>query len=236
MQDGKSVTIPAHEWLRRNKEPLPFDREAAGLREEAKQGFAAGMFVYIDSNANGLWNDPDSADRLSNPQDLTKLIGDRYSELYALAGEDISSPIEWRLGACMLWMDCDWAGLPSVDFLGGPKEHLKAFGPGPSPCGVLFYIQPQAKVAGYKVDFLVYFLQGSHYAGVAVECDGHDFHEKTKEQASRDKARDRAILAEGFPVVRFSGSDIYRDASNCVEQIKEILIAQLERLQLIARE
>ena len=36
-----------------------------------------------------------------------------------------------------------------------------------------------------------------------VECDGHDFHERTKEQASRDKERDRLPAVGrvlGFPV------------------------------------
>ena len=33
-----------------------------------------------------------------------------------------------------------------------------------------------------------------------MECDGHDFHERTKEQASSDKKRDRSLQAAGFLV------------------------------------
>jgi very-short-patch-repair endonuclease len=33
---------------------------------------------------------------------------------------------------------------------------------------------------------------------VIIECDGHDFHERTKEQAARDRGRDRAAQAAGY--------------------------------------
>jgi hypothetical protein len=82
-----------------------------------------------------------------------------------------------------------------------------------------YVISIQHKVAEHHVDFMV---RGKFYCGygrargvewaeaqVAVECDGHDFHEKTKEQAKRDKRRDRNIAGAGMDVVRFSGSEIY---------------------------
>jgi hypothetical protein len=46
---------------------------------------------------------------------------------------------------------------------------------------------------------------------IDVECDGHDFHERTPEQAQRDKARDRAVQAIGVHVARFTGAEITRD-------------------------
>ncbi|MEM1085859.1 MAG: DUF559 domain-containing protein [Verrucomicrobiota bacterium] len=46
---------------------------------------------------------------------------------------------------------------------------------------------------------------------IAVECDGHNFHEKTPAQAAKDKRRDRFLLQNGYPVMRFTGSEIYRD-------------------------
>lgn len=63
----------------------------------------------------------------------------------------------------------------------------------------------QEPVGEYRVDFMV----ASPRASVVVECDGHEFHEKTKEQASRDKLRDRAIQMAGHRVFRYSGADIY---------------------------
>src|SRR5687768_2589162 len=47
-----------------------------------------------------------------------------------------------------------------------------------------YKIVPQYSVGNYRVDFLVTFTPGTEpTVRVVVECDGHDFHEKTKEQA-----------------------------------------------------
>lgn len=54
---------------------------------------------------------------------------------------------------------------------------------------------------------------------LVVECDGHKFHEKTPEQAKKDKSRDRDLLSRGYPVIRFTGSEIYRDPLKCAEQV-----------------
>lgn len=84
-------------------------------------------------------------------------------------------------------------------------------------------IYPQASVKTeegrtLRVDFVVHAFRGSLKKPLAnrqmhlvVECDGHDFHEKTKEQAARDKKRDRDLAELGFRVLRFSGSEIYKE-------------------------
>lgn len=77
---------------------------------------------------------------------------------------------------------------------------------------------PQRKVLSYRVDFIVSrspFVEGK---GVAVECDGHNFHERTKEQAARDRQKDRDLQAAGYRVLRFTGSEIYRDAFKCADE------------------
>lgn len=58
-----------------------------------------------------------------------------------------------------------------------------------------------------------------------VECDGHEFHEKTKEQAQRDKSRDRIFQANGFTVLRFTGSEIYQDAEKCANEIYQTIVS-----------
>lgn len=68
----------------------------------------------------------------------------------------------------------------------------------------------------------------SFRAKVIVECDGHAWHEKTKEQAAKDKRRDRFLLSQGWPVMRFTGSEIYADAAGCAEQVRESLNAQIQ--------
>lgn len=54
---------------------------------------------------------------------------------------------------------------------------------------------------------------------LVVECDGHAFHEKTPLQAKRDKSRDRYLLADGRPVMRFTGSEIFQTPLQCATQV-----------------
>ena len=89
---------------------------------------------------------------------------------------------------------------------------------GPRPIFVL--IVPQFKIGPYRVDFAVRYISGLEgAAGLVVECDGHAFHEKTKEQAARDKSRDRFLAAAGYRVMRFTGSEIWADPISCAEQV-----------------
>lgn len=64
---------------------------------------------------------------------------------------------------------------------------------------------------------------------LAIECDGHDYHERTKEQAARDKSRDRALVAAGFSVLRFTGSEIWHRPDQCVDEICEVLGNEFQR-------
>jgi hypothetical protein len=81
-------------------------------------------------------------------------------------------------------------------------------------------VSPQVPVAVGSAKYRLDIAIGFEYARptgelttfhVAVECDGHDFHERTKQQAERDKKRDRDLQSIGWRVLRFTGSEIVRD-------------------------
>lgn len=81
------------------------------------------------------------------------------------------------------------------------------------------YVFPQCLVNGHRVDFVIcHKIDEDAYKWVAVECDGHDFHERTKEQAARDRSIDRKLQADGFVVMRFTGSELFRDPLKCVKE------------------
>jgi len=90
------------------------------------------------------------------------------------------------------------------------------------------YICPQYELTlqkKYRTDFYL-ITKERHKSGnraVIVECDGHEFHERTKEQARRDKARDRDMAANGYTVMRFTGSEIHADAKECADQVASFL-------------
>lgn len=75
---------------------------------------------------------------------------------------------------------------------------------------------PQYPLNGYRLDFAL----PDHK--LAVEVDGHDYH-KTKEQRSSDAKRDRSLLKQGWTTLRFTGSDVYRNAEGVVNEIADIL-------------
>ena len=92
------------------------------------------------------------------------------------------------------------------------------------------FAQTQVDVAGWRADF-VFEAYGTidHALEVGrkeptwdrliVECDGHDFHERTKEQAARDRERDRAAQLAGMEIFRFTGSELWRDPLGSANQI-----------------
>lgn len=84
-------------------------------------------------------------------------------------------------------------------------------------------IVPQYKVGAYRLDFAVFYGCDGVIKFLAVECDGHEFHERTKQQAQRDKSRDRFLQSRGIPVFRFTGSEIFANAPLLLEPVGEYL-------------
>jgi very-short-patch-repair endonuclease len=75
-------------------------------------------------------------------------------------------------------------------------------------------IQMQERLLDWRADFVLSCPSISQKK-IIIECDGHDFHERTKEQAARDRSRDRAAQAAGFMMLRYTGSEIYKDPLGC---------------------
>ena len=80
-------------------------------------------------------------------------------------------------------------------------------------------IIPQYPILNYRVDFA---LPDEH---LVIELDGHDYH-KTKEQRTSDAKRERDLKELGWYVIRFTGTEIYRDVEKCVEQVERICLTK----------
>ena len=83
-----------------------------------------------------------------------------------------------------------------------------------------YYLIPQVEIGNYRVDFE---LINHKDKKIIVECDGHEFHQKSKQQVEKDNQRERDLKKLGYEVVRFSGSEIFKDAEKCVEDLLDIL-------------
>ena len=71
----------------------------------------------------------------------------------------------------------------------------------------------------YIVDFYYRFPSGNGSYDLIVECDGHEFHQKTKKQVEHDNNRDYDLKSCGYDVIHFSGSQIYNDPVGCAYKV-----------------
>lgn len=80
------------------------------------------------------------------------------------------------------------------------------------------HIYSQVPVDGYRLDFLALHDDGATVRYTIIELDGHDYHERTKAQASHDKKRDRHFTKKGWQVLRYTGSDVWKSPSACARE------------------
>lgn len=89
-------------------------------------------------------------------------------------------------------------------------------------------IHVQHPVGKYRTDFALHLTSASGGRFLsewfAVECDGYQFHHQTREQVTRDKAREREITAAGFKVIRFSGTEIHRGLPGVMGEILKMMV------------
>lgn len=87
-----------------------------------------------------------------------------------------------------------------------------------------YFLVPQVEIGPYRVDFVLGSgMRPNLIDSVVIECDGFDFHDRTPEQASRDKARDRYLNQHVKAVARITGREIYRDVDGCLADVLKIL-------------
>lgn len=82
----------------------------------------------------------------------------------------------------------------------------------------------------YRLDIYCRPLRDGRYAGllgledapkVAIELDGHSFHERTTTQVTKANRRDRDLIADGWTMLHVSGSEFHADALGTVINVCE---------------
>ena len=161
-------------------------------------------------------------DKIARVRDeFTRMTG----QWFDVAMQHCESPIEQLFYAVVL---CDHfvPDFNGVAFSASPLRReigkYKTTAIAPHGAGDSWFCVSQATVTArgkeYRVDF-AFFVDGHRYV---VEIDGHDFHEKTKQQAAMDRSRERALTEAGWTVVRFTGSEVYNDAPGCYMSLFDI--------------
>lgn len=128
---------------------------------------------------------------------------ERITTLYRALVETAESPIE------MQFLDALSLAIAEAGLKVGRAEGGETLG-----------LTGQEQIAHYRADFVV----RGFGKKVVIECDGHDFHDRTKEQAKSDRQRDRDMQAKGFAIFRFTGSEIHNGAGHCAREVLNFLM------------
>ena len=105
------------------------------------------------------------------------------------------SPIEVMLGYSLILVDRISPMAISRLWICSQGEEEQSYSPSDR------LLIPQYRWEGRRVDFVL----REYPFDIFIECDGHNFHERTKEQAARDRRKDRDSQREGKPILRFTG-------------------------------
>lgn len=144
--------------------------------------------------------------------------------------------IEWRVTSPNESPTCSAEGRAVPDVIGHRPVDAGQYGY--TSGARLLRVYRQVSIDRYRADLFVeftttgfqeYAIGGEDTRRAVIECDGHDFHERTKEQARHDRRRDREVQGFGLPILRFTGSEIYADAVACGHQILKFFIDAAER-------
>jgi very-short-patch-repair endonuclease len=150
------------------------------------------------------WEEAVNSVPLEVRKHLVKLAADYLDELWGGICE-CESPIEQLFGAYVY----EYARSRSVgddgEFILNVQQDIET---------------PTGK---FRVDFLLAAYINGKPVSLIVECDGHDFHEKTKAQAAKDKRRDRALKFAGNEIIHFTGSEIWKDPWKCAREAVEYM-------------
>jgi very-short-patch-repair endonuclease len=140
-------------------------------------------------------------------QVISQVLIDQLNEMVGRA-ESCQTPIEQLLGVAL-------------------EKQMERF----LPYDYKLHSQYNLEVCGkkYRADFHVVVSSKGEDYGFVVECDGHDFHEKTKEQARNDKKRDRDLMSLGYTVIHFTGSEIFENPFMCANEVLDLITNQLEK-------
>jgi len=172
---------------------------------------------WADSRLSGAYGTPAEAD------EFRAVEADRRLRVWARdGGERVSSRPQLDLFASESPLE---AMLLDAFFASGFFERLTVPSDvvvGSGPFGLLLQqVTVPSIEKRYRLDFGI--MNAAEGLYLAIEVDGHQWHEATQHQVQSDKSRDRKLTAAGWQVLRFTGSEVYRDAAACVREVLEIL-------------
>ena len=154
-------------------------------------------FIHGDESDAGDWQ----------PTRLVTATADaieRIGRIWELS-HSTDSPIETRIGAAVLML---------FERLRLPLKLAKMIDLEKTPDQLL--LVPQFAWSYYRSDWAI--LNPKRAGALLIECDGKEFHSSV-DQIAHDNRKDAAAHDRGFLTMRFTGSEIHRDADGCAMKI-----------------
>lgn len=137
-------------------------------------------------------------------------------ELWSQLSNAAESPLELMLAPYLTIMT---DGFSPVSYEFAPRDRW---------CGTA--IEPQYKIGKWRVDFILILNVPPQRKYIVVECDGHEYHERTKQQAARDRSKDRWLQERGIPILRYTGHEIHKDPEACALQVENLAFNIMEEM------
>lgn len=195
------------------------------LRQHRRPGYAAEEWSRSESifETKDVQHRVDVACRALGDQMATLLF--EHLERCAKLWRPFESPIEliflaWWEAFETSWIHVNWGQVS------GPSLQLVR--------------QHEVEIDGnkFRLDFRVAARVSEHqrphrglFPNIAIELDGHDFHEKTKDQVTRRNWRDRLLQQHGWRVFHVSGSELARHPLDVTREIHQHCREEYERFE-----
>lgn len=136
--------------------------------------------------------------------DATEMAIDRIRRSCQIGG-NCDSPIEVQIGAAIL-LFFERAAKPLL--IGNTVDDETP------PDGLM--LVPQFAWSFYRSDWAIF--NPITHGALLIECDGKEFH-SSPDQVLHDRKKDDAALGRGFLTLRFTGSEIFRNADGCAQKV-----------------
>lgn len=76
-------------------------------------------------------------------------------------------------------------------------------------------LEQETWIDNYRVDFLIPSKK------IIIELYGYQYH-NTKQKITKDAERERKLQKLGYQIIRFTGTEIYKDVKKCVNEVLEL--------------
>lgn len=165
---------------------------------------------------------------IESKHDITEYLEDRVSLML------FGNKMEWIMMLEESVLDCESPieQLLAVELENIGLERMSKFNPFIDVIGIEKQKEIITKNNRYRVDFLIPVVyKNQDNIMFVIECDGHEFHQKTKQQVEADNKRQRDLIEAGYEVIRFSGTEIYHRPSQCASTIKNIILSKCKYIK-----